>query len=277
MNSVMDSMEGFEDLYLTEDDPELVRESMPSNLKMLELLINQSPEDPRLLLSAAQAFTMYGHAFIQRDAEIMMSHNNLDEATRLRERSKKLFSRAKGYAFRALESTYPGFWESYSTDPEETLRKIGENDVPLLYWTTASWGSLISISKDDPAAIIELPNIGYFLDRALELDESYDKGALHEIMISYSISRADAGSSALEEAKRHFERALNLSEGKRASVYIAYAEAVSVRNQDKDEFISMLERALSIDINENPSSRLANIIAQERAQWLMERVDELFF
>jgi len=272
----MGSFEGFEEIYLEENDPELVRESMPANLKILELLIQQSPDDPRLLLSATQAFTMYGYAFIQRDAEKVMFHD-IHEANRLQERSKKLFSRAKGYAIRALDATYPGFWESFLVNPEETLKWVSVTDVPLLYWTAASWGSLISSSKNDPAVIIQLPNIGYFLDRALELDESYDKGALHELMISYSVSRPDAGESALTEAKHHFERALDLSGGKRASVYVSYAQTVSVRNQDKESFLTLLDKALAIDVDEDPSSRLANIISQEKAQWLKDRNDELFY
>ena len=276
MNGVMDSLGGFEEIYLTEDDPELVREAMPSNLKILELLLQQSPDDPGLLLSATQAFTIYGYAFVQRDAEKIISQD-INEAVRLQERARKLFSRAKGYAVRAFENRYPRFWESYSENPEETLKRVSVTDVPLLYWTAAAWGSLISCSKNDPAIIIDLPNIGYLLERALELDEDYDRGALHELMISYSVSRPDAGDTAYSEAKRHFERAIELSEGKRASAYLSYAEAVSIRNQDRKEFLIMLDRALAIDVNEDLSSRLANILAQEKAEWLKNRVDELFY
>ncbi|MFQ6673335.1 MAG: TRAP transporter TatT component family protein [Fidelibacterota bacterium] len=276
MAGIVGSMEGLEDLYRSEDDPDLVRESMPSNLKMLELLIRQSPNDPKLLLTASRAFTTYGYAFVMTDAEVAMS-TDIHKWKRLRERARKLFLRARGYALRALEVKYPGFGRSFQGDPEGTLRSVTRDDVSLLYWTAAAWGSFISASKDDPAAIIELPNVGYFLERALQLDESYDRGAVHELMISYALNRPDEGGAPLEEAHHHFERAVEFSQGRRASVFVTYAESVSVRTQNRKEFSQMLDRALAIDVDEEPSNRLSNIIAQERARRLKGSVDELFY
>ena len=48
-------------------------------------------------------------------------------------------------------------------------------------------------------------------------------------------------------------------------------------NQNKKEFLELLDKALAVDVDEIPGQRLANILAQERAQWLRERVGELFF
>jgi len=70
---------------------------------------------------------------------------------------------------------------------------------------------------------------------------------------------------------------LELSEGSRASLYISYAESISVSNQNKEEFLELLDKALAVDVDEIPGQRLANILAQERAQRLRKRVDELFF
>jgi predicted anti-sigma-YlaC factor YlaD len=38
----------------------------------------------------------------------------------------------------------------------------------------------------------------------------------------------------------------------------------------------MLERALRIDPDQHPAARLANLIAQRRARWLLGRIDDLF-
>ncbi len=274
--SLMNSFGGIDKIYLTENDPELVRESMPTNLKLMELMIQQSPDNADLLLSTSQAFTIYGYAFVMRDAELAMSVD-VQESMRITRRARKLLRRAKGYAFRALEVKYPGFSDAYNAEPEKTLLKVGKENVPLLYWTAAAWGSLISASKDVPAAIIELPNVGYLLERALALDESFDNGALHELMFSYALSRPGGGSDAEVEAISHYERALELSQGKRASVFVSYAESICVTKQDRGQFISLLDRALAVDVDEDPSSRLANILTQERARWLKGRVDELFF
>ena len=38
----------------------------------------------------------------------------------------------------------------------------------------------------------------------------------------------------------------------------------------------MIGKAIAIDVNLKPAYRLANLVAQRRAQWLLGRIDELF-
>ena len=111
------------------------------------------------------------------------------------------------------------------------------------------------------------------VNRVLELDDGYDKGAAHEFFISYEGSRP-GGSAA--KAREHFERALQLSQGQRASVYIALAESVDLPAQNLGEFRSMLDKASSVDPDRAPESRLINTIARERAEWLRTRIPDLF-
>ena len=73
-----------------------------------------------------------------------------------------------------------------------------------------------------------------------------------------------------------FRRALALSSGERAGLYVAYAEAAAVPAQNRGLFDEMLEKALAIDADEFEEYRLLNHIAQRRARWLQSRVDDLF-
>ena len=70
---------------------------------------------------------------------------------------------------------------------------------------------------------------------------------------------------------------MRLSDGKDASPYLAYAESVSVKNQDRDKFIQLLNKALAIPSTDNEEINLQNIIAGNRAKWLLSRTDELFY
>lgn len=268
--------DGIAAVYLSENDPDLVRESLPTNMKLIELLIQQSPRNPTLLTSACQAFTVYAYAFILRDAEITMDEDFI-AARRLTSRAKRLLRRARDYGMASLEASHAEFKEGYRADPHSALKRTTIDDLPAIYWTAAAWGLYISASKDNPAAIIELPNVGHLLERALELDEDYDHGSLHDLMFTYTLSRPDGGSTAPEVAKKHYYRAMKLSSGNRASLYVSYAESVSVVNQNREEFLEMLGKAEGVDVNRVPNQRLANILAQERAVWLKDRVDELFF
>ncbi|HEY5765018.1 MAG TPA: TRAP transporter TatT component family protein, partial [Candidatus Deferrimicrobiaceae bacterium] len=82
---------------------------------------------------------------------------------------------------------------------------------------------------------------------------------------------------SVERARGHFDRAVELAAGKRVSPMVTYAETVSVRTQNRAEFLDLLGEALSFDARGGPASyRLANLVAQRKARWLQGRVDELF-
>jgi len=50
-----------------------------------------------------------------------------------------------------------------------------------------------------------------------------------------------------------------------------------VTKQDRALFEQQLERALAIDLDAEPTLRLSNVLAQERARWLRARTDDLFW
>ena len=79
-----------------------------------------------------------------------------------------------------------------------------------------------------------------------------------------------------DEARRHFEKAVELSGGTRASPYVTLAEGLMVGEQDRARFEVLLRSALAVDPDAVPSERLANLLAQRRARLLLERTEELF-
>ncbi len=276
VNSVFNSIEGFDKIFLEESDLQLVKESLPFTMKMLELMVNQSPESPDLLLSAAQIYTLYGYGFIYRDAE-KMRDEDIYEASRLRFRARNFLNRAKQSALEGLEIKYPGFMNQIEQNPGLALIRTNMEDVSTLYWLAASWGALISISKDQQEEIVNLPIIGEIIDSGLKWNAAYDSGALHELKFSFMINQPILSEEDRMTALHHYEKAVELSDGKRGSVYVAYAESVCVSNQDKKTFLEKLNLALSIDLEEKPEFKLSNALAQERAEWLKEKIDDLFF
>jgi hypothetical protein len=109
--------------------------------------------------------------------------------------------------------------------------------------------------------------------RVLELDDAYDWGAAHEFFISFEGSRP--GGSHIK-AREHYHKALKHSGGNRASIHLALAEAVAVREQNPHEFRALIAKALAIDPDRTPRMRLVNIIARQRALWLQTRMSDLF-
>jgi len=51
---------------------------------------------------------------------------------------------------------------------------------------------------------------------------------------------------------------------------------VCVQKQDLEQFESLLKQALEINPDDKPEWRLANLVMQRRAKWLLSRTEELF-
>jgi predicted anti-sigma-YlaC factor YlaD len=257
-----------------DDDPELVRDAVPFGLKTIEMLIEQSPKHKGLLMAACSGFTEYAYAFVQQDADLIEGQD-FDRAKEMRIRAKKLYLRAFEYGMRSIEAEFSGFREQLRKNPDASLAKMTKKQVPRLYWTGASWAAAFAINKADADLAADQTLIEKMMQRCLILDEGWEMGIIHDFFISWEGGHASAGGS-YEKARQHFDRAVALSRGLRASPYVSLAEAVSVAKQNKKEFQEILNIALKIDINQAPDQRLANVVSQRRARWLLGRVDELF-
>jgi len=132
------------------------------------------------------------------------------------------------------------------------------------------------MAKNNADLIADLPKVEALIDKALALDESFDNGAIHSFLIAYDMNRASGTGNPEENARKYFSRAVELSDGKQAGPYVTMAESVSLPKQDKKEFILFLERALAINADAKPEWRLANVIMQKKARWLLQRTDKLF-
>ena len=276
LNKIGDALANGGTTFTSDDDPELVREAVPFSLKLMESLLTESPRHRGLLLAACKGFTEYSYAFIQQDSDETEARD-LAKANVLRTRARRMYLRARDYGLRGLEVRHPGFAKALHDNPKAAVRSITSiKEVPLLYWTAASWGLAVSVSKDNPELIADQPIVEALIDRASALDEEFDDGAIHGFLISYEPSRPGGKGDPLERSRKHFERAVELSGGELVGPYVALVETVSVQKQDRAEFQSLLKSALAIDVNARPEWRLENLVMQRRARWLLARTDELF-
>ena len=264
-------------VFETDEDIVLVGDALPFGLKFTEMLLGESPNHPGLLMTACKGFVLYSYGYVDYEAQLM-EEEDLDRAKAMKIRARKLYLRALKYGFHGLEQFYPGFEDQLFFEPQKAVERIDRKnedyDLPLLYYSAAALGSAISVSRDDAAMLARLPEVEAMIDRGLELDETWGDGSFHEIKIK--LAAAKVGELDQDLIKKHYERALELSKGRHAGLYLDYAEAVSIVNQDRSEFLSLVDQVLAIDPDEYPEDRLLNLIAQRRAQWLLDRIDELF-
>jgi len=273
VNKVGDALSQGGSTYETDDDLELVGEALPFSLKLVESLLGESPDHLGMLETACKGFATYSYIYVQYEADLA-SDEDLRLARRLRERSRRLYLRGSRYGLHGLEVAYPGITKGLQTDPVRAVSVVRKKHLSLLYWNAVALGLAISASKDDATMLARLPEVDAMLDRGLELDESWDEGALHEFRLALAGARPAAPDC--EALAAHFERARALSGGTRASLFVAYAEAVALPQQDPVRFRGLLDTSLAIDPDLREEIRMANLVAQRRARWLRDRMDDLF-
>lgn len=266
-------------VFASDDDPDLVSEALPFALKTFEALLQEIPQNTDLLIATCQGFTVYGYAEVELEAERLLAseeRGSYRAAQVHQARAFKLYMRGREYCFQALDVLHPGLREGLFRNPVEALQVATAEDIPLLYWTAGSWGSAMSLARDRPEIIVDLPVVRALLERCLALDPDYDRGALHEAMISVEALPASMGGS-VEKAKKHYDRTLELGGGRRAGPYVAWATGVSMAEQNREEFVELLEKALAIDSEEVPEAdRLSHTLKQRYARLMLRRIDEFF-
>ena len=266
-----DALAGGGSSFAQDDDPQLVREAAPFSLKTVESLIEASPQNEKLLLAACRGFTQYAYAFVQQDAD-RLEDKDVKASFAQGQRARKLYRRARQYGLRGLEVRHAGI----RTDAPKALAAMTKADVPLLYWTAAAWAGEIALSKESPDAVADVPQMMALADRAAVLDDTYAEGAIPSLMIALEMVRQGGQGEPAARARARFDRAVALSSNAQASPFVSFAESVAVPRQDKAQFEAMLAQALAIDPDAVPRHRLANLVLQDRARWLLTREDSLF-
>ena len=262
-------------VYATDDDIEFVGEAVPFGLKTMEGLLEEAPEHRPLLVATARGFVQYAYVYVDLPA-LEVEPEDPVRARHLRRRAKGLYLRAHGYAIRALELEVPDFKDRLRDDPDSTLADLGVREVPELYWAAVSLSAAIAADKQDMDLIADLHLVEPMIQRALALDEDFDDGAIHQFLIGFEAGRAGAMGGSIEAAREHFERAMEIADGRQVSPLVSLAENVAIGTQDRQRFEALLKRALAFDVDEAPSHRLANLVAQKRARILLARVDDFF-
>src|SRR5690242_18421666 len=169
LNKAADVLAESGSTFASDDDPEFIKAAAPFSLKLMESFLAENPRHTGLLTATASGFTQYAYAFVQQDAD-EIEPQDWAAAEALRTRARRLYLRAERYGLQGLEVKHPGFGKALLTDPKATAIMATKAEVPLLYWTAAAWASAISLSKDNPELVAQIPAVGALISRALELD-----------------------------------------------------------------------------------------------------------
>lgn len=295
---------GGADVFLSDEDPELIGDALPLALKLFEALLASTPENVDLLQTTGSGFISYANAFIQTPAS-MLPEEQYKEKNRQNARAKKMYLRGRDYVLQAIEVKYPGFLELMEEQRfEEALAPMQPEDTGLLYWAGAGWAAAIAVDVFDTNLTVTSSSAIALMAKALELDETYGAGSIHDFFIAiyasipenmmfrspmkfpddamrrlfeeyYDRMGVDA-QTGMDKAKFHFERAVELAGDIKAGPYVSYATSIAIKEGDHEAFIRYLETALAVDVGKSPENRMVNVLAQQKARWLLDHIDDFF-
>lgn len=254
---------------LPEEDLELAREASAFYLKFSESVLRQTPGNLKLAEAVAGGFTQYTYAFVSFEAD-RVEGKDIKSAQKLRERAARLYLRAHRHAMAALEKHQPGFAKALSDPDPAHWPILAEDEVGVAYWAAASWGGYISLSKDDPNIVADLPLAIRMARLAWERKPNYGDGALASLMGSFETARPGG---SRKQAEIYFDQAIAASAGKSAGPLVAKAEDISLPAGDRAAFETLLRQALVIS---DAHRDLPNEVMRKRTLWLLETEDDLF-
>jgi tetratricopeptide (TPR) repeat protein len=255
----------FEDLtnsFQQQRDVVLAEQGTPAFLLVLDGLIQHSPDNKNLLLAGAQAYSAYSAAFVgDRDPE----------------RNRILADKAKGYALKALSLQRKEFAEVRDRpygEFETCLKSFKKRDVPFLFFTATSWAGWIQANSSSMDALADLPKVEGLIRRVLDLDETFYYGAAHTFMGALLTLRPPSLGGKPEEAREHFEKAIQIGQGRFLPTYVMYANQYAKLVYEEALFFGLLNSVLNSPVDSVRELTLVNTLAQRQARDLIAQAKE---
>ncbi|MGD8630196.1 MAG: TRAP transporter TatT component family protein [Gammaproteobacteria bacterium] len=246
-----------------ETDLELARAAMPANLKLIEGMLLEDPQNEELLLYAAQGFYGYSYGFIELEDN---------------ERAQQLYRRCYDYAHRALHLA--GLELNPETaavaELESATANLGKEAVPALFWSASCLAKWIDLDRDDVSSVANLASAAILMQRVLELDDSFYYGGPHLFFGVYYGSRAPMFGGDFVLSEEHFQRADEINQHKLLIVDLLRAEYLYRQLLNQTAFHDTLQYIVDAPEGLYPEMALVNAISRQRAGYLLALEDEWF-
>ena len=243
-------------------DLELIKDGAPSLLLLLDGFIAQDPQNKNLLMAATKAYGAYA---------ITLSETGETE------RAVAMSLKAKTYGMTLL-SLLPHLENIHAdklVETDQALDRISKNQVGFLFWGAYGWAIWIRFQEGAPGALADLPAIEHIMLRVVELDDSYYHGGAHIFLGAYYSSRPQMYGGKPQDSRKHFERALVISDRKFLLAQVTYAETYARLVFDKKLYEDLLNEVLDQPLEDNKIAS-SNKLAQVMARKLLDATEEFF-
>ncbi len=259
----MSLMEGSIEAMHRETDLEIGKSAIAANIKMLEGMIVEDPNNLPLRLYAAEGFYGYAFAFVEHESK---------------QRASDLYQRCLKHGQYALQRSGLDV-DMYEVPRDElnlALRKLQKKDVPTLFWTASCWAKWIDMNRDDPRLISQLPRTEVLMGRVLELEHDFYYGGAYTFFGVLYGSRPPMLGGDYKRSEEYFRMANIIGENKMLLTDVMHAEYLSRQQLDQETFHRKLTDVLNTPVSQHPELAFINSVAHDRARRLLAQEEELF-
>jgi len=153
---------------------------------------------------------------------------------------------------------------------------MDKDDVPYLYWLGYTWAGWITSHPDTMLAMADLSIVLMIMESVLLHDEAYNDGGVHTFFGIYFASRPPALGGDLDKSLMHFEKAIHMAPDYSLMPKVLMARFYARMTFDQTLFETLLRSVLDAPSLNDPNLNLMNAIAQQKAQVMLEEIDEYF-
>lgn len=247
-----------------QQDLDTVRQGIPSYLIFMDALVQGSPDDEDTLAAASGLLTAYAVAF------------TLDDDP---DRARLMTAKARDYAIRALSERSDEFarlWDKPAAEFGPVPASLDKGDLKYIHATVNAWGAYIKARPGSWTDVADVPKLQALAERMLQLDETYDNGAPHVLMGILQTLLPPAYGGKPEQARAHFERAIEISKGADLPTYVTFAKSYARPLQDRELHDRLLAHVMDTPADVQPDLALQNTLAKREAAVLLQEADDFF-
>ncbi|HXH29802.1 MAG TPA: TRAP transporter TatT component family protein [Bacteriovoracaceae bacterium] len=276
-----------------ENNWEFFKESLPANLKFIELLWQQDPENLALLSILVKGYAGYAFA-------VPETINFGDELSGLEDSSAKkeaivFYTRSLDYGLLYLSKKGIQSSDLLALDAGKLLKKLSrklkkEDLVPLMY-TAQSWGSLINLQKDNVALVSQVPRVKLLFDHVCGKAPAIEQNSCEIFNAQYEAARPKMLGGNPEKAQELYRKAIT-DHPQHLIIRLGYIQYLLLPSMDGEKYekeaaVLREEFAKWSDINrdglENKSEykgssdlNLYNAIAKKRFEMIEKNKNKIF-
>lgn len=265
-----------------DDDLVLTEKALPANIKLLESVLANAPEDRQLLTLLSRLYGSYAFGFVETRLEERLYRPPSSEIyphdrESLKKQVNRYYQKGVDYALQALENSLPGAADAFlKVDTiEPYLAQLGRRDVGPLFWYGFNLGAWVNRNLDSMRAVSRAHVARRIMQRVIDLDPAYHHGGAHLFLLVYFGSRPPMMGGSPELARNHYQMLKQIVGDDYLLSDLFYARYCIRQQQDRQAFVAAMQRII-----DHPTAgsdvALYNAIAVRRAVIYLSAVDVWF-